>query len=86
MVCIGWLDQAHILFVFVQYIKMKQCMVHPCKSCPPMRNLEEYLLQQFETQKDNEEEDEDSIAEQIIQFQQWTTVNRAEIVSQSLPV
>ena len=64
----------------------KQCMVHRCKSCPPMRNLEEYLLQQFETQNDNEEEDEDNIEEQIIQFQQWTTVDRAELVSQSLPV
>ena len=79
-------DRHQLMDMLVCNRDSKQCMEHRCKSCPPMRNLEEYLLQQFETQNDNEEEYEDNIEEQIIQFQQWTTVDRAELVSQSLPV
>ena len=58
----------------------KECMVHRCPNCPETAVLTDYLLEQL-----LQEEEDDENADEI-RFQQWTTVDRSELLQQALPV
>ncbi|XP_065063917.1 uncharacterized protein LOC135690326 [Rhopilema esculentum] len=66
------------------------CMIHRCARCPGIENVEDCLRNIFTESTTFEEgkevEDEDDFTEDTVTFQQWTTVDRAELVSQTLPV
>ena len=61
----------------------KECMVHRCQNCPGSVVLTDFLLQQLINEGDDYEDNENG---EMIQFQQWTTVDRFQLVQQSLPV
>ena len=76
-------DHHELMDMMVCSRDLKECMIHHCKNCPAdTQALENYLHDQL--QPDIVEDDE---AESInIQFQQWTTVDRLELVQQILPL
>eukprot|EP00795_Rhopilema_esculentum_P017865 gene17865-biopygen566 len=59
----------------------KECMIHRCKNCPSEDRLKEFL--QKEILEDPDEFGDDCYLE--IKFQQWTTVDRSQLISQCLP-
>ena len=63
-------------------------MIHRCASCPPQSMAEDYLLQQLKSEGEELQDpaSDTEIEEEAIEFQQWTTVDRSELVRQSLPV
>ena len=57
-------------------------MVHRCPNCPESAILMDYLLEKlFQRDEDDGYEDADEIL-----FQQWTTIDKSELVQQSLPI
>ncbi len=67
-------------------------MVHRCPSCPGVVNLIGFLKQQLlsnnaenETE-DESSEDEDDEDDETITFKQWTTTDRADLISQTVSI
>ena len=71
-----------LLELLVCNTESRDCMVHRCDSCPDTSRLQQYLLEEISKNDDDDDDDE----EIEIEFKQWTTVDRAELVSKSLPV
>ena len=74
-------DYRELMSMLVCDRDSKECMVHRCPNCPESSVLPDYLLEQLL----QEEEDDDENADEI-RFQQWTTVDRSELLQQALPV
>ena len=75
-------DYHELMSMLVCDRNIKECMVHRCPNCPESAVLIAYLLEQLlQGDEDDENEDVDGIL-----VQQWTTVDRSELVQQSLPV
>ena len=72
-------DQHELVDMLVCSRNFKECMIHRCINCPAQDLLEDYLHQQLHDESDD---DEDC----LVYFQQWTTVDRSELVSHSLPL
>ena len=63
------LSYKELLSLMVCDVKSRNCMLNKCDLCPSVANLREYLQSLFEDTNDE------------ILFKQWTTVDRAEIVT-----
>eukprot|EP00112_Aurelia_sp_Birch-Aquarium-sp1_P016421 Seg3722.2 transcript_id=Seg3722.2/GoldUCD/mRNA.D3Y31 product="hypothetical protein" protein_id=Seg3722.2/GoldUCD/D3Y31 len=75
-------DYHALMSMFVCNRDSKECVVHRCPECPENAVLADYLLEQLLQEEDV---DDDETADDI-KFQQWTTVDRSQLVQQSLPV
>ena len=76
-------DHHELMDMMVCSRDSKECMIHRCPNCPAdTQDLENYLFEQL--QPEIEEDDEDNLF--TIQFQQWTNVDRSELVQQIMPV
>ena len=77
----------------------KICMIHRCKKCPGLKELEQYLQNRVEEMRkdeesddENEQGDEDNNGDDKeddefeIEFKQWTTTDRTELVHNALLV
>ncbi|XP_047129865.1 uncharacterized protein LOC124809907 [Hydra vulgaris] len=66
--------------------KSKVCMIHRCNSCPGIQAAQNFL-QQYLTQNDDPEEQYDSDEnEQSVDFKQWATTDRTELLTINLPL
>jgi len=65
-------------------------MVHCCPNCPGSADQSNHLLQQLlHEDNDNDDDggdDDENEREDVANFQQWTTVDRSQLVQQSLPI
>ena len=75
-------DRNELMVMLVCSLDSKECMIHRCKNCPSEHRLKEFL--QKEILEDPDELGDDCYLE--IKFQQWTTVDRSQLISQCLPV
>jgi hypothetical protein len=76
-------DHHELMDMIVCSRDLKECMVHRCPNCPvDTKALENYLLHELQPEIDEDGEDEAL----DIQFQQWTNVDRSELVQQILSV
>ncbi len=80
-------DRHQLMDMMVCDRESKKCMIHRCEKCPPTSVVEKYMAEQLQPQLQFENENsfiqED---EEIINFKLWTTVDRSDLVSHSLPV
>ncbi|XP_065684929.1 uncharacterized protein LOC136097009 [Hydra vulgaris] len=66
--------------------KSKVCMIHRCNSCPGIQHAQNYF-QQYLAQNDDPKEQYDSDEnEQSVDFKQWTTTDRTELLTIKLPL
>eukprot|EP00112_Aurelia_sp_Birch-Aquarium-sp1_P018720 Seg4505.3 transcript_id=Seg4505.3/GoldUCD/mRNA.D3Y31 product="hypothetical protein" protein_id=Seg4505.3/GoldUCD/D3Y31 len=82
-------DRNQIIDLMVCDRESKQCMIHRCANCPLEARVEVYLLQQLKSEGEELQDvasNTTEIEEERVEFQQWTTVDRSELVRQSLPV
>ena len=70
-----------------------KCMIHRCNKCPGIAVLEESLRSiitrvhyESEESTHEDEHDENHLSQEFINFLQWTTTDRTELVSQTLSV
>jgi hypothetical protein len=71
-------DHNELMDMIVCSRDSKECMVHRCPNCPvDTEALENYLLCELQPEIDEDEP-------LNIQFQQWTTVDRPDLVPQIL--
>ncbi|XP_071839778.1 uncharacterized protein [Apostichopus japonicus] len=64
----------------------KECMIHRCKDCPNVDEIRQYLQSHLQ---ENEEDCEDGDAgpeDEFIEFKQWTTTDRAELLTIKMSV
>ena len=74
-------DHHELMDMMVCCRDSKQCMIHRCPNCPPdTQDLENYLFEQLQPEIDDEDDP------CTIQFQQWTNVDRSEMVQQIMAV
>ena len=68
----------------------KECMVHRCPSCPGVDNLIGFLRRKFSSNSEENETDEESSEDEdddeTVTFKQWTTTDRAELISQTVSI
>ena len=74
-------NRNELMEMLVCSLDSKECMIHRCKNCPSEDRLKEFL--QKEILEDPDEFGDDCYLE--IKFQQWTTVDRSQLISQCLP-
>ena len=76
-------DHNELMDMMVCSRDAKMCMIHRCVNCPADNQaLENYLYDQLQPDIDEGDDDEPP----KIQFQQWTNVDRSDLVQQILPV
>ena len=79
-------------------INNKQFMIHKCQNCPCIENVENFLRRMFcnggeyeaggssDHKPAENEEEEASMMHETITFQQWTSTDRTDLVTQTSPV
>ena len=83
-------DYHELLEMIVCNRDSKECMVHRCPSCPGVDNLLGFLKQKFSSNiaenetADESSEDEDDEDDETVTFKQWTTTDRADLISQTV--
>ena len=76
-------DHNELMDMMVCSRDSKMCMIHRCVNCPADNQaLENYLYDQLQPDIDEGDDDEPP----KIHFQQWTNVDRSDLVQQILPV
>ena len=93
---LNWIDSEkdyhELLEMIVCNRDSKECMVHRCPSCPGVDNLLGFLKQKLMSNiaenetADESSEDEDDEDDETITFKQWTTTDRADLISQTLSI
>ena len=63
-------------------------MIHRCASCPGIENVKQHLNTILLTPDvdDGDDDNDNDDYDQTIIFQQWTTVDRSELISQTLDI
>ena len=88
----------NLIYMIVRSCDSKIYMIHRCKKCPGLKELEHYLQNRVEEIRKDEEsnveneqgvEDNDGDDEEDddfeIEFKQWTTTDRTKLVHNALP-
>ena len=81
--------------------RSKECMIHRCSNCPGLIAAKVYLKRQLGLLKGNEGQSNQNILEQntqkndpdsnemidnLVSFKQWTSTDRTELVTETLPL
>ena len=70
----------------------KICITHRCEKCPGIHQLEKYLEAKLMNSIDDEFtgfddiEATDNEEEEIVTFNQWVNINRADLITQTMPL
>ena len=67
----------------------RDCMIHRCASCPGIESMKQHLntiLLTPDVDVDDDGDDDNDDYDQTIIFQQWTTVDQSELISQTLDI
>ena len=77
-------DYHELLELIVCDRNSKECMIHRCESCPGVNAVKKFIGGELMKADDDRKVDDYDDAE--ITFQQWTTSDRAELISCTLPL
>ena len=75
-------DYHELLDLIVCDRNSKECMIHRCGSCPGVNAVKKFI--EGELMKANDDCQVDDYDDFEITFQQWTTSDRAELISGTL--
>ena len=86
-------DYHELIDIIVCDRTSKECMVHRCESCPGVEVLKGFIEGELllnddedETENNDNSDSEDDDDEKNITFKQWTTCDRSELITCSLPL
>ena len=74
------------LFRTLFVVESMECMVHQCNSCPGIQNVVNYVTAKLLQNERQFEEDEKIDEDKTIEYKQWSTANRGELLSCSSTV
>ena len=75
-------DYHKLLELIVCDRNSRQCMIHCCESCPGVNAVKNFIKGELIKADDGQVDDYDDVE---ITLQQWTTSERAELISRTLP-
>ena len=64
----------------------KICMIHRCNNCPGIEAAENFLQQNMTQTHGQEYENDEDEEERTIDFKQWTTTDRTDLLTMKLPL
>ena len=78
-------DYHELLELIVCDRNSKECMIHRCESCPGVNAVKKFIEGEL-MKADDDDGQVDDYDDVEITFQQWTTSDRAELISCTLPL
>ncbi|XP_065681334.1 uncharacterized protein LOC136094968 [Hydra vulgaris] len=64
----------------------RECMVHRCIQCPGIQNIINYMTANLLQNKGSFEENDKVDEDKTIEYKQWSTTDRAELLSNTSPI